>query len=312
MSDNVKEIFKKIFIHPPKTTLYHYTSQKGFLGIINNESFWASNIFFLNDSTELNLSLNYINSLLGKLNIKCKDNQSQKVIREQITIEFLADIKYLINEAYLDDQYSQFYVISLTELEDTLSQWRGYCGENSGYSLGFDIQRSNFDKASDIGKKYKCNLGKCMYKPSEHEAILTLIIKWALNKLNELLDTIEDLEKYPFYIDSKIKIASEFLSMFFLIAPFLKEPAFKEEKEWRLVFNMSLNRNNDQIKFTEGKNTITPRLPINLNLLPPLTKLTIGPNPNQELNFYSTKKLLSSKNLDLTISKSKLPYRGNI
>jgi adenosylmethionine-8-amino-7-oxononanoate aminotransferase len=32
--------------------LYHYTSQAGLLGIINSKVLWASNIFYLNDTTE--------------------------------------------------------------------------------------------------------------------------------------------------------------------------------------------------------------------------------------------------------------------
>jgi hypothetical protein len=34
--------------------LYHYTSQAGFLGIIQTREIWASNLLFLNDSMEFN------------------------------------------------------------------------------------------------------------------------------------------------------------------------------------------------------------------------------------------------------------------
>jgi hypothetical protein len=45
---NVKEILHR----PPPPILYHYTTQQGLLGIINNQEIWATHTQYLNDSRE--------------------------------------------------------------------------------------------------------------------------------------------------------------------------------------------------------------------------------------------------------------------
>jgi len=36
--------------------IFHYTSLEGLLGIIKSKSIWATNVFYLNDASELNYS----------------------------------------------------------------------------------------------------------------------------------------------------------------------------------------------------------------------------------------------------------------
>jgi hypothetical protein len=38
----------------PKALLYHYTDQRGLLGILRSQSIWATHIRYLNDSSEYN------------------------------------------------------------------------------------------------------------------------------------------------------------------------------------------------------------------------------------------------------------------
>jgi len=46
--------------------VFHYTNQEGLLGIIEDKEIWASDAFFVNDSSELNHTLN----LAQKLSLK--------------------------------------------------------------------------------------------------------------------------------------------------------------------------------------------------------------------------------------------------
>ena len=49
--------------------VYHYTSTAGFLGIVNDSSIWATNIFFLNDYQEMKKGIDYIRKNLKDENL---------------------------------------------------------------------------------------------------------------------------------------------------------------------------------------------------------------------------------------------------
>ena len=49
----------------PASFLYHYTSQRGLLGILENKKIWATNIHYLNDSAELYHAIDVLQSGLS-------------------------------------------------------------------------------------------------------------------------------------------------------------------------------------------------------------------------------------------------------
>jgi len=124
--------------------LYHYTSQKGLLGILNDNKLWMTNILFLNDSSEFTYSLNLVKSEVGKrekllpslrgvgevgtsINVQeesiiIKKNQTFQIIKEMC--ESYSDIN--------EDRKFRSYVFSLSQREDDLSQWRSYCPKEGG------------------------------------------------------------------------------------------------------------------------------------------------------------------------------------
>ena len=49
-------------------TLYHYTSQKGLLGILKDQKIWATHVQYLNDSTEFHFAIDLARSVLKSIN----------------------------------------------------------------------------------------------------------------------------------------------------------------------------------------------------------------------------------------------------
>ncbi|WP_157071248.1 DUF2971 domain-containing protein, partial [Alicyclobacillus acidiphilus] len=116
--------------------LYHYTNLDGFKGIIEGKSFWASDIRFLNDSTEFihgrDLCLECVESL-------CRDNPGSD------GLTFLEGLRDLLTASPLlwgdiDDSPYYIFVVSFCEDGDLLSQWRGYSRGQQGVSLGFKVR----------------------------------------------------------------------------------------------------------------------------------------------------------------------------
>jgi len=54
----------------PPATLYHYTSQKGLLGIIGQGEIWATDILYLNDTMEYRYAVNLLSENIRKRNEK--------------------------------------------------------------------------------------------------------------------------------------------------------------------------------------------------------------------------------------------------
>src|SRR5215212_6132402 len=93
--------------------LYHYTSQTGLKGMLNTKTIWASEIHYLNDSTEFALALSLARDELAK--------RLRAAISpvDRSRLELLRDTIYTIEEDHT-------CVSCFSELDDDLSQWRGY------------------------------------------------------------------------------------------------------------------------------------------------------------------------------------------
>ncbi|MDQ5879469.1 MAG: hypothetical protein QG638_2205, partial [Pseudomonadota bacterium] len=112
-------------MHIPSLRLHHYTSGHGLLGIIGSSSIWATKIQYMNDSKEFAHAIE-----LAGISIRTrKAAQSNRRFSAfcDALIEHLERISGM-----------PFYVACFSEVEDSLSQWRGYCPSGFGYSIGFD------------------------------------------------------------------------------------------------------------------------------------------------------------------------------
>lgn len=110
----------------PPSTLWHYTTQEGLLGILNNNLLWATKIHYLNDSSEFLYAL--------KL--------TDRVIEERVRTAALAHRERLeaFRAAIPQIEHMHICVASFSEDPDVLSQWRAYGGASGGYALGFVSQ----------------------------------------------------------------------------------------------------------------------------------------------------------------------------
>jgi hypothetical protein len=145
--------------HKPRI-LYHYTSGPGLIGILESRSIWATNIRFLNDSTEYRFAL----SLVGRL-IQERPNG--------IPSGFDRALNTVLEERLKIDEQAEVYVSSFTENADQLSQWRAYCPPTGGYAVGFCSKsliqptRSNPDYF----------LAHCVYDPSSQEELFGELVE---------------------------------------------------------------------------------------------------------------------------------------
>jgi hypothetical protein len=235
--------------------LYHYTGQAGFLGIIQNKAFWASHILYSNDTKEFELALDLLLRYV---------NTNQVVINGS---PILGDT---INNYIHNFQNKSVYIISLTESFDVLSQWRAYGNSSHGYCIGF--RRHYLNKV--ISKNWRrFRIAKVMYDDAKHQQLIADTVSHAQNAA--LLAAPNDQQNI---------FLRSLCDRMLYVAPLIKHKGFEEEKEWRVLFQIT---NSDLIKMRVAKTGFVPyyirKLPVKV-----LGDIIIGPCSDMELARNST------------------------
>jgi hypothetical protein len=125
------------------------------------------------------------------------------------------------------------FVLSLSSEGDILSQWRAYANGGRGVALGFETNRMRvptfvYDKQQMPGQIVLANV---VYDTVVQDIIVDLVY-------DLIRALISDCEGHDFSEQSHPYLpCAAYLNMYLhYLAPFFKNPAFEEEKEWRLIF----------------------------------------------------------------------------
>ncbi len=301
-NDDLNELFSSInnirnkYLSKCKLdTLYHYTNLEGFLGIVNNNSteMWASNIEFLNDSRE------YIHGIE-----LCKDIISNE-ISESTSEKNQEFLEYIyIN---LSNEKNEVYGISFCKDGDLLSQWRGYSRGDTGISIGFDVERLSKFRITESP-----NTILSPHKIIYDKNIQINIIKDILKNGSELLEKSN--------LNKNFLINTILLELHFFL-PLFKNHSFSEENEWRIIFTIYNEKNEEKegmVNYRVRDNVILPY--IKLKYDPKygsleegktfFSEIIVGPTRDIKLTERSISHYLKEKKLDgIKIDSSEIPYR---
>lgn len=185
------------------TPLYQYTSASGLKGIADNQSLWLTHILYQNDTRELYDGLDLIKEVI--------ENEYSN-----LSTHFISDPAHV-----------SIYTASFTEEQDLLSQWRGYC-PRGGYS--FELDPRLFENL----EKYPNHLvlRKCIYDRNKKiEFIKNSIIGYQPQAYREYLDR---LDKGGMHMP-RTKEHHRINRNIYNLVGVMKDSAFAEEKEWRLM-----------------------------------------------------------------------------
>lgn len=209
-------------------TLYHYCTSSTFASIIKNKAIWLSSLSLSNDSMEGRLVTQTFDRILAKENINY-------------------EVKYRIKEALIQaENYCDGLGFCLSEWPDQLSQWRGYAADGQGFSIGFSKKYFDLSPKAEEIKQSSYFLGKVLYREHEHESAL---IK-TYDSIKELIDgdklvlpqiNVLSLHNEEYLNHRKLEFTESFLKLWnevfttFPVNYLLKNKAFEEENEWRLI-----------------------------------------------------------------------------
>ncbi|MEX2374394.1 MAG: DUF2971 domain-containing protein [Dehalococcoidia bacterium] len=273
----------------PPQRLYHYTSVGGIDGIARSKVVWASAAQYMNDAQEFRLALDIARRLLRK----------EADAAESRARAFILD--YLSEQLERAEQL-EICVFSLSEDGDLLSQWRGYCPPNGGYSLGFDAGALRSSVVTQ-----GVYLAPCVYGPIDHERIVLDALRPVLERVpntseSQGPDLRAEAEKYSAVLFEQI----------IFVAPLIKHTSFAEEKEWRLIW-MPGRLDILSLKYRQGPGLLVPFVEVSLSGedgLVPLEEIIVGPMPHQEAALRALSGALQNQGYSpKRYSLSQVPYR---
>jgi hypothetical protein len=115
-------------------------------------------------------------------------------------------------------------------------------------------------------------------------------------------------------IDYSYQAAIEaWLESFVFVAPTLKQKAFHEEREWRLISD-PISGIDPRWKVRPGRSMLIPYIASDLAAVGsqiPVKDIVVGPTPHMELACMAVGDWVNAKGMhDCTVRKSKVPYRN--
>ena len=339
----------------PRGLLYHYTDVEGFLGILDSDSLYATHIRYLNDSREFIDALEHAEGLTDALVDefdRCKAELRRSLASagepfsgkfEELRTDLKAGLKEFLSSISprVAGRFGA-YVVSFTDDSaqepasggnpgDRLSQWRAYCGAGRGISLGFDFEALH---GKEPGKSWVLDgcvayLVNCIYDAESKRANLKTVADLVIPSVRKFWETGSIPEYCEEHESSFAAFRQQTLLVWIMSASTFKDPAFAEEKEWRVVIlgrgdkgPMSSKGAPDMaVKFRNGPLGITPYLHFPLRLSSPsspLRRIVIGPTPHMQESIKAVEMILEDRGMTLRseehpdgieVFSSLIPYR---
>lgn len=286
----IDAVSQALFERVPKETLYHYTSLSGLLGIIGTRELRASDIRYMNDSTELRHTLNLLDAhLTRRLAAGCDEPM------------FLAAFQQWLGKRVV--RGPMLFGASFRANGNLLSQWRGYSVHGKGVSLGFDPEA-----IASLASAQGFSVGRCLYDSDLQKNIIEEMVNGV-----EMLAREASSEGHDPADGDKFftRIEHDLLK----IAAVLKHPAFEEEQEWRIVSPLIDDVRHSAIHFREGASMLVPYFAFELASAQSegiaLNHVYVGPSSNAELSMNSLHLYLAQHQATPRqgISYCQIPYR---
>lgn len=288
-------------------TLYHYCTPEAFISMLSSRKIWLSSLTLSNDSNEGKVLNDAFTRILEKNehDIEVKKKASAIFDSFEMTMDGLG--------------------FCLSSAGDLLSQWRGYAANGQGFSIGFSKQYLTELSKNIASTQPKFNLLEVIYSPDQQELELmsayNFIKKYiGSGKLNQpslsrlpIRTNAHGADNTPEQSDDILESAH--LDFFYGVINSLpnmfslKNPAFKEELEWRLVSFLTKSTANDCLIRVSGKRLIPYReFTLEDLSMPIINEVIIGPC-NDTPEFVIEKLLFQNGFKDVIINKSSSTYR---
>ncbi|EKO3854998.1 DUF2971 domain-containing protein [Vibrio harveyi] len=281
--------------------IYHYSDANALRSIIENKELWLTGHEYMNDVQEFDDGFNLL-----------KDKIRDYFVSAGIDSSAQAVIEHIISRL----ESTLAFSCSFSNEADLLSQWRSYCPEDGGFSIGFD---QDVLRASVVNPGAPKNIRKfedCIYEPEEK---LRQALLHAEHCTNGLLQQIGNGRESSTYYTTFLSFLTYCLRC--------KNEHFREESEVRLITYahnaMQLIQVQDvsgmapqsifseeEISFRTNKNIFVPYIKQKFDVSA-VKEIYIGPCKNFDTVLKGLTLFLRSQGLheQIEVKQSEIPFR---
>jgi hypothetical protein len=271
---SIAAIRGELFAEQPSGVLYHYTSLAALMQIVETRSLYMTDIRFLSDAAEMQNALLLLLSAVQRRGIAEARLGPQGF---QARMESWSPLDEFITWLVLHlSTEAGIYVTSFTPNGNLLSQWRGYCPDNRGVSVGFDAERMRAEV-----EREGLLIGRCVYDRQRQEEIADSLID----------DVAQRLPHVTLRESNYLALARDIETDLLRIAVLLKPSSFREEDEWRVVSPPRADDVDSLIGYREGKSMLIPfrrfALPVTAEGQVDFFTVYLGPTQHAKLSMTS-------------------------
>jgi hypothetical protein len=280
--------------------IYHYTNDTGLRGVLESGEIWLSDIFYLNDPSELSHGYSHVVKILTERAAKGPEEAKR-----------FADSFSSVDERGLED-IAHFFGASFSANGDELGQWRAYADNGRGYALGFDGKALEALFVRDNGVILPNN---STFPVTYNDAVLAGIHRQLVDEMFGLISLPLGKGMDAPAIRAYMIELSATLSMYALrSAMFFKHEAYKSEQEFRFlqVYGKRSNpptdvrrryRSHELVKYRTFR---WKRPPADA-----LKRIVIGPSSDTAKAPRFVRDCLDAYGVtNVEITRSKIPYRA--
>ena len=294
-----EKFLKKISSVKIPSLITHYTNDEGLRGILSTRELWLTNVFNLNDPSEIKFGVNRAIEILNKLS---KNGTSDQ--------RYFADrFSHIYRNSI--ERAAHFFACSFSKNSDELGQWRAYGDDGRGYSIEFKTEL--LEKAFELEHQPVPGTNSVFdvrYNNAEIVKIQTKLVSSAFPLINLPQQKQVTVKQKNNFLEK----LSSLLAMYVLQSSlYFKHEGYRAEEEYRFLqtFNYLLPVPNEKHRFR--KDEIVKYRVFNWNDAEqlPIKRVVIGPAADKSKAFKFVSECLSLYGYKgIAIGNSDIPYRS--
>lgn len=292
--------------------LYFYCKHNVFENIIKNRKIWLSDMRKSNDYSEIAGNIEEINDALkeelNKSNLRfSKNEKDNRIIKKQI-------LQHALKRNISNLMRSFWLAMCFTDLEDDLSQWRGYGNDGKGYSICFNKNKLEKQISHSLIK-----LREVAYSDDDHKSFIRDAVANIVSRLSELSVKGRCITSQGNLTKDVVNEIKTWADSLVDTVAFYKNSSFMAEKETRLcysrVFLLEQLKHKDKssylnkLKCRVTENDIIAYIELEIEL-DVIEEIIIGPTNSVTVEDVRLFLSIYTDATKVLVKKSQIPYRS--
>lgn len=278
---NVSREHTKLDHTDSPSIIYHYTDDRGLHGILQSGELWFTQIFDLNDPSEMQHGF----SIGHRLLLSALPDAATTARETITTVDRVTSMDNL-----------KFYTCSFSTDKDELGQWRAYADDGKGYAVGFDA-RSMVD-SNDL------SLFAVRYDDKSLTEKLKRVIAAAMPFIKKYGATASPSPE----ADALTVVLASLSSSLMMTSSLYKHEDYKSENEFRLLLK---HVSKYTPVFRMRPYFLVKYIKYPFRTHHPIKEIVVGPSTAETSRQFAHDCLKAYYNdKDVAITQSSIPYRS--